>query len=63
MTKQQKRSAGPDKRPMEKEKPEEREAGESGEENCRCQEVSKKTVPDLLKIMISDLTFWKKGNK
>ena len=63
MTKQQKRSAGSDKKPMGKGKPEERKAGESGEESFRCQEVSKKTVPELLKIMVSDLTFWKKRNK
>ena len=30
-------------------------------ENCRCEEVSKKTVPELLKIMVRDLAFWKKG--
>jgi hypothetical protein len=63
MTKRQKLSAGTDNRPMEKGKPGERKAGESGQEDCRCQEVSKKTVPELLKIMVSDLTFWKKGNK
>jgi len=36
-------------------------AKESGEEDCRCKEVSKKTVPELLKVMISDLAFWKRS--
>jgi len=36
-------------------------AGEVGEDDCRCKEVSKKTVPELLRVMISDLAFWKKS--
>jgi hypothetical protein len=27
---------------------------------CRCKEVSKKTFPEMVKLMISDLAFWKK---
>jgi hypothetical protein len=35
-------------------------AGHDAEENCRCKEVSKKSLPELLKVAIGDLTFWKK---
>jgi hypothetical protein len=35
--------------------------GKTDGEDCRCKEVSKKTVPELLKVMIRDLAFWKKG--
>ncbi len=38
------------------EKPSEQEA----EESCRCKEASKKTPLELLKLMINDLSFWKK---
>ena len=48
------------KRPDEKGKPAEQEAGEAGEISCRCKEVSKKTLPELLRLMIKDLAFWKK---
>ncbi|MDH4231062.1 MAG: hypothetical protein OEW04_03415 [Nitrospirota bacterium] len=27
---------------------------------CRCKEVSKKTFPEMIRLMISDLAFWKK---
>jgi hypothetical protein len=27
---------------------------------CRCKEVSKKSFPEMIKLMISDLAFWKK---
>ena len=30
---------------------------------CRCKEASKMTPGELLKLMIGDLTFWKKTNK
>jgi len=30
------------------------------EDNCRCKEVSKKTLPEMIKLMIRDLTFRKK---
>ncbi|HKN18857.1 MAG TPA: hypothetical protein VJW95_03595 [Dissulfurispiraceae bacterium] len=42
--------------PPEKEKQIEQKA----EESCRCKEASKKTPLELLKLMISDLSFWKK---
>ncbi len=31
-----------------------------GEDSCRCKEVSKKTIPEMLKLMLRDLAFWKK---
>jgi len=41
--------------------PDVRGIGKGGREDCRCKEVSKKTLPEMLKLAISDLTFWKKG--
>ncbi len=60
MTRNKKQSAGSDKRALEKEKPGEFEAEVSGD-SCRCEEVSKKTLPEMLKLMLSDLAFWKKA--
>jgi hypothetical protein len=60
MTQQQRQSDDSDKRPIEKEIFNEREAGEGSEITCRCKEVSKKTLAEMLKLMISDLAFWKK---
>ena len=51
----------PDNRPDEKGKPAEEKADEAGEITCRCKEVSKKTLPELLRLMIKDLAFWKKA--
>jgi|GEM_PF-2673065 len=43
----------------EKGKPSKMEAAEA----CRCKEVSKKKWPDLLRLMLRDMAFWKKkGN-
>jgi hypothetical protein len=39
----------------------EKKAVDHDEDDCRCKEVSKKTVPELLKVVISDLAFWKKS--
>jgi len=47
------------KQPQEKGKPAEQEV----EESCRCKEASKKTPLELLKMMMSDLSFWKKERK
>ena len=33
------------------------------DENCRCKETSKMTPQELLKLMVSDLAFWKKLKK
>jgi hypothetical protein len=30
------------------------------EEDCRCKEVSKKSLPELIKMMLRDLTFRRK---
>ncbi len=32
-----------------------------GNESCRCKEVSKKSPREMLKLMIDDMSFWKKG--
>ena len=50
-----------DKGPDEKGNPVQQEAGEAGEITCRCKEVSKKTLPELLRLMIKDLAFWNKA--
>ena len=42
------------------ERPAEHKADDSKEESCRCKEVSKKTLPEMIKLMIRDLTFRKK---
>ena len=55
MTKKQQQVAGADRQPSEKEG-----SGREGRENCRCKEISQKTVPEMLKLMISDVAFWKK---
>jgi len=31
-----------------------------GENGCRCKEAKGKTVTELLRVMLSDLAFWKK---
>ena len=62
MARDEHQSAGSDKRPLEKKKlreMEEEKISEGG--NCRCEEVSKKTLPEMLKLMLSDLAFWKKA--
>ncbi len=33
---------------------------DSPEDDCRCKEVSEKSLPDMFRLMISDLSFWKK---
>jgi hypothetical protein len=33
------------------------------DDSCRCKEVSTKTPRELLRLMIGDLSFWKKSNK
>ena len=40
-----------------------RHAGAGHDDTCRCKEVSKMTPQELLKLMISDLAFWKKAKK
>jgi hypothetical protein len=38
-------------------------AGRGSGDACRCEETSKMSARELLKLMISDLAFWKKTNK
>lgn len=33
------------------------------DDSCRCKEVSTKTPRELLRLMIGDLSFWKKAKK
>lgn len=35
--------------------------GDSREDSCRCKEVSEKTFSGMFRLMLSDLTFWKKN--
>lgn len=54
MTGHQRKSAVPEKSAAVKEKP------EGDGDSCRCKEVSKKTPVEMLKLMLSDLAFWRK---
>lgn len=54
----QKYSGNKDKSYAERENPPETE--DVAEDSCRCKEVSKKTIPEMLKLMLKDLSFWKK---
>jgi hypothetical protein len=38
-------------------------AGAGHDDACRCKETSKMTPRELLKLMMSDLAFWKKAKK
>jgi hypothetical protein len=60
MTRQKQNYDSSDKSPDKKGKTAGQEAGEAGEISCRCKEVSEKTLPELLRIAIKDLAFWKK---
>ena len=63
MTRHQKLPAGSGKKTLEKERPARRKAEEVNEDACRCKEVAKKSPAEMLKLMIDDLTFWKKEKK
>ena len=56
-------SAGSGNKPEGKKKTPEEKAEESGEANCRCKAVAKKTPGELFKLMVSDLAFWKKRSE
>ncbi len=45
----------------EKNTPAELKTDEGKIDNCRCKEVSRKTVPEMIRLMIKDLTFWRKN--
>ncbi|MBZ0156914.1 MAG: hypothetical protein K8I29_11990 [Alphaproteobacteria bacterium] len=63
MVRHQQRSAGFDKRPGEGDEHPERKAEESGGDECRCKEVARKSFPELLRLMLHDLAFWKKAGR
>jgi hypothetical protein len=60
MTAEQKRAGDEVEGSGETESPAEQTGDEGGDDSCRCKEVSKKTIPQMLKLMIKDLAFWKK---
>lgn len=41
----------------------ENQAGAVSDDTCRCKEASKMTPRQLLGLMFSDLSFWKKAKK
>ena len=41
----------------------ERQGGAGKDDNCRCKEASQMTPRELLRLMMSDLAFWKKAKK
>jgi hypothetical protein len=57
------KTSGPDIGASEKEKSKKEEEPPGDEDECRCKEVAKKTPFEMLKLMISDLAFWKKTKK
>ena len=59
MTKQR-NAAESDKKTREKKKPAELKRDESVDNGCRCKEVAKKSLPEMITLMIGDLAFWKK---
>lgn len=61
MTKYKEPSAGSGKEIIKKGKFSEQEVKKGTEENCRCKEVAKKTPREMLRFMIRDIAFWKKG--
>ncbi len=54
-------SGGSEKENVKKGKFSERQLKKETEESCRCKEVAKKTPREMLKFMIDDMAFWKKG--
>lgn len=56
-----KKRAAPGDKVGNEERPGPEAAGLKDEESCRCKDVSKKSMSELLKVAISDLSFWKKS--
>lgn len=52
-----------DRNPAGREKQVEEKSASGSNEECRCKEVSKKTFPEMIKLMLDDLAFWKKEKK
>lgn len=50
-------------RPEKDEKAAEPRAGEGKDDDCRCKAASEMSPGELFKLMMSDLTFWKKTKK
>ena len=63
MEKGRQKTAEPHSAPLDQENTAARHVHENTEEDCRCKEVSRKSVPELFKLMVSDLAFWKKDKK
>ncbi len=63
MKKHQGAYAGSEKGTKKKEKLPEEEIKEGDRESCRCKEVAKKTPREMLKLVINDMSFWKKPRK
>jgi len=61
MTREQRYSGDKGNRFTQGEKPAAQDSEDVSEDSCRCKEVSKKTLPEMLKLMLSDLAFWKKA--
>lgn len=55
------RKAAPERKQQRKTIPEPESAAPEDEESCRCKEISRKSIPELLKVAVTDLSFWKKG--
>jgi hypothetical protein len=55
-----KKEDGPAGKPRHREGPAPEAPGQHDEESCRCKEVSQKSISQLLKVAVSDLSFWKK---
>lgn len=49
--------------PGKEKKPADRQTGTGKDDDCRCKEASEMKPRGLLKLMISDLAFWKKAKK
>jgi hypothetical protein len=60
MTEDQRHSQETDKISMEKKIAAEQQAKQGSETICRCKDISKKTLPEMLMLMIKDLAFWKR---
>jgi hypothetical protein len=56
------KDAGPG-RPGKGEQAEETRAGADNDDACRCKATSKMSPGELLKLMMSDLAFWKRMKK
>ena len=63
MTKGHQKTADPRSASLDQENTAARHVHNDTEEDCRCKDVSRKSVPELFKLMVSDLAFWKKDKK